>query len=343
MSNEKHKTSNRAAEQSDRNKQKKLVPIENVPASDKTKGKLSLVRRSRVVYENDEQAFKRRFLPGNIRSWIIEIICIAVLIWAGVSLVMYLNETGEAEEEFTEVIEKYIEPDPIPVEEQDPDTSAWPPIVDFTALKADNPDVAGWIRIPGTTVDYPVMTNPESDYYLHRNMNGEYSMPGAIFADHQNTNELTENHIVIYGHHMITPTMFHDVANYKDKDFFEAHRVIYFETPETTYVLRPVAMYEVEPTEYDTRKVIFDNSQDFQSYFDERLDRSDYIKYDDYKRSTADKLVTLITCNDSGKRRQVLECVVEQEYPTYMIPNVIATALAEKNAEGSVESEQETK
>ena len=341
MNNEKHKASNRAAEQSDRNKQQKkmLVPIENVPASDKTKGKLSLVRRSRVVYENDEQAFKRRFLPGNIRSWIIEIICIAVLIWAGVSLVMYLNETGEAEEEFTEVIEKYIEPDPIPVEEQDPDTSAWPPIVDFTALKADNPDVAGWIRIPGTTVDYPVMTNPESDYYLHRNMNGEYSMPGAIFADHQNTNELTENHIVIYGHHMITPTMFHDVANYKDKDFFEAHRVIYFETPETTYVLRPVAMYEVEPTEYDTRKVIFDNSQDFQSYFDERLDRSDYIKYDDYKRSTADKLVTLITCNDSGKRRQVLECIVEQEYPTYMIPNVIATALAEKNAEGSVESE----
>lgn len=316
------------------NNKQQLPHIENVPASDKTKGKIGLVRRSRVVYENDEAAFKRRFLPGNIRSWIVEAICVGVLIWAGVSLAMYLNETGGAEEEFTEVVEQYVEPDPIPVEEQDPDTSAWPPIVDFTALKSDNPDVAGWIRIPGTSVDYPVMTNPESDYYLHRNMNGAYSMPGAIFADHQNSNALSENHIVIYGHHMITPTMFHDVANYKNKDFFEAHRVVYFETPETTYVLRPIAMYEVEPTEYETRKVIFDSSQDFQAYFDERLQRSDYISYDDYKRSTADKLVTLITCNDTGKRRQVVECIVEQEYPTSMIPNVIATALAEDDTAG---------
>lgn len=313
---------------------KELLPqVENVPASDKTQGKINLVRRSRVVYENDEAAFKRRFLPGNVRSWIVEAICLAVLVWAGVSLAMYLNETGGAEEEFNDVVEQYVEPDPIPVEEQDPDTSAWPPIVDFAALKTDNPDVAGWIRIPGTTVDYPVMTNPENDYYLHRNMNGAYSMPGAIFADHQNTNSLSENHIVIYGHHMITPTMFHDVANYKDKNFFESHRVVYFETPETTYVLRPVAMYEVEPTEYDTRKVVFESSQDFQTYFDQRLSRSDYISYDDYKRSTADKLVTLITCNDSGRRRQVVECIVEQEYPTYMVPNVIATALAEKAAE----------
>lgn len=304
-----------------------LPKVENVPATDKPKGKLSVVRKSRVVLENDEKAFKKRFLPGNIRTWIIEAVCLAVLVWSAWTLIDYLQETGGAEAQFDEVVEEYIEPEPVPVEQQDPDTSAWPPIVDFAALQADNPDIAGWIRIPGTSVDYPVMTNAENDYYLHRDMNGNYSMPGAIFADYQNTNDLSQNHIVIYGHHMVTPTMFHDVANYSNKEFFEKHRVVYLETPETTYVLRPIAMYEVDPTEYDTRKVLFDNTQSFQEYFDERLVRSDYITFDDYKRSTADRLVTLITCNDTGRKRQVVECVVDQEYPTSMIPQVIARAL----------------
>ena len=92
-------------------------------------------------------------------------------------------------------------------------------------------------------------------------------------------------------------------------------------------------MYVVHPTEYETRKVIFEDSQTFQQYMDSRLERSDYISFDDYTRSTADKLVTLITCNNTGSDRQVVECIIEQEYPTSMIPQVIATALAERQAQ----------
>lgn len=306
-----------------------LTPYKNVPASDKPKDKFGRLKRARVVYENDIAAIKKRYIPSIIIDCIWALIVIALLAFAIYTTVTYLMDTGQAEEQFQEVVERYVEPEPIPVEEQDPDTSAWPPIVDFEALQRDNPDVAGWLRIPGTSVDYPVMVNAESDYYLHRNMYGQYSMPGAIFADHQNTRELDENHIVIYGHHMITPTMFHDVYNYKNKDFFDAHRVVYLETPETTYVLRAVEAYEVEPTEYETRQVIFNNTQDFQSYLDTRLSRSDHIVYDDYERKTSDRLVTLVTCNETGKRRQIVECVVEQEYPTSMVPQVIETALNE--------------
>lgn len=306
-----------------------LPKVRNVAATDKTKDAFGLLRRSRVVLESDEPAFKKRFIPSNIRAWIVYAICIGLLLWAGWQLVDYLMETGGAEAEFQEVIDQYVEPDVIPVEQQSPDTSAWPPIVDFAALQADNSEVKGWIRIPGTSVDYPVMLNETSDYYLHRDMNGNYSLPGSIFADHQNKNLNTDNHIVIYGHHMVTPTMFHDVAEYKNKAFFDAHRVIYFETPETTYVLKAIAMYEVEPTEYDTRTVVFDDVQSYQQYFDDRMQRVNYIRYDDYNRATSDKLFTLITCNDSGKRRQIVECVVEQEYPTSMVPQVVAKALSD--------------
>jgi sortase B len=244
----------------------------------------------------------------------------------------YIYETFTAEQEYSTITSSYVTPDVIPVEQQDADTSSWPPIIDWAALQAESSDVSGWIRIPGTTVDYPILTNSESDYYLHRNMYGQYSFAGAIFADYQNSTDLSDNHLVIYGHHMAASTMFHDVANYVNQSYFENHRVIYVETPETTYVLKAVEMYTVEPTETDARSVLFSSSQSFQEYFDLRLARSDYIKFEDYNRATADKLVTLITCNSTGKARQVVECVVEQEYPTEMIPNVIETALSEQEA-----------
>lgn len=277
-------------------------------------------------------------------AWGIYAVAIIALVICTFRLYDYLSETGGAEEQFDEVTIQYVSQEPESVENMDPDTSAWPPIVDFDSLIADNPDVVGWIRIPGTTVDYPVMANSEPDYYLHRDMYGNYSYPGSIFVDHQNTRDLDEdNHIMLYGHHMITPTMFHDVANYKYTDFFYAHRVIYFETPNITYVLKPVAEYTVDPKEYDTRKVVFNNSQEFQEYADKRLARSNYIRENDYKRSTVDKLFTLITCTDNGEARQVLECIVEQEYPTSMIPQVIAAAIDDEKAKEEKKSKKSKK
>lgn len=326
---------NAVADTHDEDAQKPVIHVENVPASDKPSTKrTSLIKRSRVVYENDWPGIKRRYIPSHIRAALFYAICIAVLIFSGAALVQYILDTMGSEQEFTEVIEEYVEPDPIPVEEQD-DTSGWPPIIDFAALQAQNPDVAGWIRIPGTTVDYPILVNSENDYYLHRNMAGAYSIAGTIFADYQNSKDLLDSHLVIYGHHMQPPTMFHDVANYANQAFFEAHRVIYIETPETTVVCKPIGMYTVPPTEYEARKVIFEDSFDYQSYFDQRMDRRDYISFDDYERSTTDRLITLITCNNTGSDRQLVECVIEQEYPTSMIPQVIATALAEKKAQSA--------
>ena len=102
-----------------------LPHIENVPSSDKPKSKMSLVKRSRVVYENDLKAIQKRFIPSHIRAGIFYAICVAVLIVSGWQLVQYVIETFGAEEEFQEVVDTYVLPDPIPVEQQDPDTSAW--------------------------------------------------------------------------------------------------------------------------------------------------------------------------------------------------------------------------
>ena len=36
--------------------------------------------------------------------------------------------------------------------------------VDFTALQEKNPDIYAWIKIDGTTVDYPVCQNNKDDW-----------------------------------------------------------------------------------------------------------------------------------------------------------------------------------
>lgn len=81
-------------------------------------------------------------------------------------------------------------------------------------------EVVGWITIPNTVIDYPVYLNETDEaYYLDHNSEGEVSKYGAIFMDTRNADSTQQQHVLIYGHDMRNGTMFHDLANYKQKAF----------------------------------------------------------------------------------------------------------------------------
>lgn len=46
--------------------------------------------------------------------------------------------------------------------------------INLTAMQAQYPDIQGWLTIPGTNVDYPVLQSGEDEpeYYLKRNYRG---------------------------------------------------------------------------------------------------------------------------------------------------------------------------
>ena len=54
-------------------------------------------------------------------------------------------------------------------------------------LRAINPDIYGWIRCTGGMlgIDYPVVKADDNEYYLRRNLYGEYSVAGTIFVDYR--------------------------------------------------------------------------------------------------------------------------------------------------------------
>ena len=84
---------------------------------------------------------------------------------------------------------------------------------DLSELFAMNDDFVGWLYIPDTDINYPVMhTTDDPERYLRRNFHGEYSESGVPFLDFRCT--LDSDNLIIYGHNMMNGTMFAGLRGY---------------------------------------------------------------------------------------------------------------------------------
>ena len=103
----------------------------------------------------------------------------------------------------------------------------------------DNKDLAGWLIIDGTYIDYPVMHTPYwVEKYLRKSFSGGYALSGTLFIGGKDWTP-DSNYTVIYGHHMKDGTMFSDLVDYESLDYARSHMNIHFET------LTDVFEYEV--------------------------------------------------------------------------------------------------
>lgn len=98
---------------------------------------------------------------------------------------------------------------------------------EYKELWERNKDLAGWISIDGTGIDYPVMwTQDDPEYYLHRNFDKETSYGGTPFAVGAGFDLGGEGCVFLYGHNMRNGSMFADLLNYREKSYWENHTVI---------------------------------------------------------------------------------------------------------------------
>lgn len=118
----------------------------------------------------------------------------------------------------------------VPEETTAPEESAEPvaELRDLTELFAQNQDCIGWLCVPGTQIDYPVMFTPEEPQrYLRRSFYGAYSQSGVPFLDFR-CNE--NSNLILYGHNMRNGTMFGNLTGYTDANFAAEHPVIDLQT-----------------------------------------------------------------------------------------------------------------
>lgn len=101
----------------------------------------------------------------------------------------------------------------------------------FARLYEENPDFAGWLRIPGTKIDYPVLSrNGDNNYYLDKNFEEQHDKNGSLILDYRNNTKNGQQNLIIYGHNMRTGVMFGTLKNYKEKTFCDEHMTIVFDT-----------------------------------------------------------------------------------------------------------------
>lgn len=93
----------------------------------------------------------------------------------------------------------------------------------FEELCQRNPDVVGWIQIPGTSIDYPVVQGCDNTTYINRDAMGEFSLAGSIFLDYRNSRGFSDSVSIVYGHHMERGLMFGDLERFSDASFFDGH------------------------------------------------------------------------------------------------------------------------
>ncbi len=101
----------------------------------------------------------------------------------------------------------------------------------FTSLYAENTDIAGWLTIDGTNIDYPVMYTPQDeDYYLDKNFHREPDDNGTLLIDDGTDPFKPATNILIHGHNMKNGNMFTSLLKYKDESYYKEHSIIRFDT-----------------------------------------------------------------------------------------------------------------
>lgn len=172
-----------------------------------------------------------------------------------------------------------------------PDISAWPQ-VDFAQLSEINSDIVGWICIEGTNINYPVVQGADNNHYLKRLFDGTYNSSGCIFLDYRCTPDFTDQHSIIYGHHMKDKSMFSGLMNYKDQAFYDEHSIALLVTPTAYYKIQFFSGY-VSDTWSDAWDLNF-SEYEYLSWLNDIQRKSCFET--DYIPTTEDRIVTLSTC-----------------------------------------------
>ena len=152
-----------------------------------------------------------------MRRIINSVIAFAVLLLIGLGI-MEIQRFQELEDMSNEIKELVVK---VPEEENPEGADPEDPFerrIDFETLQQINPHIKGWIYIPGTKIDYPVLAGEE---YLNRDMYGGKSSLGSIFT-YADVDLQNDSIVRIYGHNMISMQMFGCIKKYADQEFADA-------------------------------------------------------------------------------------------------------------------------
>ena len=187
--------------------------------------------------------------------------------------------------------------------------------IDFEALEKVNSEISGWLYIPETKVDYPVLIGDTDQEYLKKDFRGKASALGSIFA-FQNVELNQDFHVCLYGHNMISGQMFGGLKKYRDTEYAASHRTAYFYTKERTKELELVSVFQCENTDdiFELGEKTWERSKAEEII--SNLERRSFVNLEtsDEEKEPA-QIFTLATCHGraGGTHRLGLNFVLKKE------------------------------
>lgn len=240
---------------------------------------------------------------------VLSVLLSAIAALSGFMIYTQLSDRQKEKEEFDTLAEMVeVTPEKPNDETVVPTDETSEPVRDLSGLFSQNGDCIGWLCIPDTAVNYPVMHTPDNPQkYLRRSFYGEYSQSGVPFLDWRC--DLQSDHLIIYGHNMKNGTMFSSLRNYTDSAFCTEHPVIEFQTADGVgkYMVFAVAAVQKTDTWYS-----FIHAADSTNFTEQAAAIMQKSLYDTGVTPVfGQQIITLSTCYGSGKNGRLIVAAVK--------------------------------
>ena len=224
-------------------------------------------------------------------------LCLFVILWKAGSILgygweyhqsdqIYERLTAMAEEKYEDSLAKA---DGEPVLENGAGIS-----IASEKLEQINPDYVGWLTLPGTRMDYPVVQGEDNAYYLDHLFDGTENKAGCLFLDAENNLDFSSRNSIIYGHYMKNESMFYELSYYKDLSWWKEHPEFYLSLPDRQARLVVFSAYVADVSE-DAWKVKFESQKEYETWIEDRKARS--LFQPGQEVGIPDSVVTCSTCS----------------------------------------------
>lgn len=236
------------------------------------------------------------------------VVLLGVFLYSSYEIFTYYYEAFKSKSTYDEVRKLYQEQlqfegqqesegekpaQPVSTPEQENSPGKKEAMARYTSLLEMNEDVVGWISVPGTVIDYPVVQARDNDYYLRRDIHGKSARAGTIFMDYRSDKLGKGKNTILYGHHMRNGSMFKDLVKYKREDFFQKNGYIRFDTLYEEIEWEVFSVYITE-VDFPYGQTAFDSDEEYITFLEGIKGRSMFEK--DIELTEEAQILTLSTC-----------------------------------------------
>jgi len=205
-----------------------------------------------------------------------------------------INEDDPQEQENPETPPVENDPNPLPEKEEKN------PVI--LALKELNSDTVGWLTVPGTNIDYPVVKTTDNAYYLKHNFNKKTDYNGWVFMNAYNSTASLDQNTIIFAHNRYySKIMFGTLNKVGKKAWYQnaKENLIVYNDVYQEMKWEVFSAYTIPVTD-DYLKTNFRTDEEWADFIKmirkRSVFKSDVVVYND------DKILTLSTCADINTR-----------------------------------------